>query len=52
MAHLSKEVFEAGEYFRFHFSGANNLGLINRGNESLNAIVNVYVYLIQGSGTG
>lgn len=52
MAHLSKEIFEAGEYFRFHFSGANNLGLINPGNKSLNTTVNVYVDLIQGSGTG
>lgn len=46
MAHLSKEIFEAGEYFRFHFSGANNLELINPGSESLNATVNVYVDLI------
>ena len=40
------EIFEAGEYFRFHFSSANNLELINPDNESFNATVNVYVDLI------
>lgn len=46
MAHMSKEIFVAGEYFRFHFSGTNSLGLITPGNESLNAAVYVSIDLI------
>ena len=46
MAHLPKEIFEAGEYFRFHFSDENNLGLVSWGNESLNASINVCISLI------
>lgn len=46
MAHTSKEVFVAGEYFRFHFSGTNSLGLITPGNENSNAAVHVSVDLI------
>ena len=45
MAHFYKEIFEAGEYFRFHFSDENNLGTVSRGNESLNTTVNVYANL-------
>ena len=43
---MLKEIFEAGEYFRFHFSSANNLELINPDNEGFNATVNMYVDLI------
>lgn len=43
---MLNEIFEAGEYFRFHFSSANNLELINPDNESFNATVNVYIALI------
>lgn len=45
MAHMSKEIFVAGEYFRSHFIGTNSLGLITPGNESLNAAVHVVVNL-------
>lgn len=46
MAHVSKEIFDTGEYFRFHIRDVSNLGLVSEGNESLNATVNVYVNLI------